>query len=160
MAININPRREMIPAGFQPVIYPTALRAFPATVPTVIVVLCCLFFVCFVFVFWWVLFVVCCCFFCVVCCLLFRCLLCAPFYLLEMPNIYEQKHKKTSKNHSKIHRTFTKNHQKWRFGEVPEGLGRGFEAILAPRGAPGVSQERPEAKKCSKFCSFPVRSLF
>ncbi len=52
----------------------------------------------------------------------------------------------------------TTNHQKLRFGGVPEALGGGLGTILAPRGAPGVSQGRPEPKKSPKVRSFPVRS--
>ena len=41
---------------------------------------------------------------------------------------------------------------------VPEALGGGLGTILAPRGAPGVSQGRSDPKKLPKVRSNPVRS--
>ena len=48
---------------------------------------------------------------------------------------------------SNNHQQMTQNHKQIRFGGVPEALGGGLGTILAPRGAPGVSQGRPEPKK-------------
>ena len=110
--------------------YPTALRAIPATVPSMFYVLCGL--------------------------LLVFCVVCGPLPPTnDVKNLRQNQQKndpKSSKNRSKSDEKSSKS----RLGGVPEALGGGLGAILAPRGAPGA----PGATKVTKIPfvprSFPI----
>ena len=62
---------------------------------------------------------------------------------------------KATKTNQNRHHELSKKHQKLMPGGVPEALGGGLGTILAARGAPEVSQGRPETKKSRKRTSQP-----